>query len=387
MTNSKLKICAVTTTRADYGIMRPLLLKLNNEKWADLKVAVSGTHLLKSFGYTISEIEKDKLNIDTKISIMSKANNSATDTAEIMSKTVVKFTEYFNKSKPDLVIVLGDRFEMMEVAVAATICRIPLVHIAGGETTQGAIDEVFRHSITKMSYIHFASTEEYRKRIIQLGENPKRVFNTGALGVENVKSVKCLTKKQLEKELNFSLDKPYAVVTFHPVTLENNSAVKQLKELLRVLKNHSDMKFIITKANNDQDGEKINTELEKFVKSNKNCLLVSSLGTLRYFSAIKYSECVIGNSSSGIVEVPSFNKATVNIGDRQKGRIQANSVINCKPVYEDIDKAFNKALKFNKKVVNPYGKGNSSDKMVKIIKDTFYNKNIDLKKEFYDLGK
>lgn len=387
MTKAKLKICAVTTTRADYGIMRPLLLKLNKENWADLRIAVSGTHLLKSFGYTIKEIEKDNLNIDTNINIMSKANNSALDTADIMSKTIKKFTEYFDNSKPDLVIVLGDRFEMFEVAASATICRIPLVHIAGGETTQGAIDEVFRHSITKMSYLHFASTEEYRKRIIQLGENPKRVFNTGALGVENVKSVKCLSKKQLEKELNFSLNKPYGVVTFHPVTLENNSAVKQLKELLKVLKNHSEMKFIITKANNDQDGEKINTELEKFVKNNSNCLLVSSLGTLKYFSAIKYSECVIGNSSSGIVEVPSFNKATVNIGDRQKGRIQANSIINCKPTYDDINKALNKAIKFNKKVTNPYGNGNSSSKMLKIIKETFYNKEVDLKKEFYDLGK
>ena len=185
----KTKICAVTTTRAEYGIMRPLLQKLDKEEWADLKVAVSGTHLLKSFGNTIEEIEKDGLCIDAKISILTKKTRDVNDTADIMAKTVKKFTEYFLSSKPDVIIVLGDRFEMFEVAAAAVICNIPLVHIAGGETTEGAIDEVFRHSITKMSYLHFASTEEYRRRIIQLGEDPKRVFNTGALGVENVKKV------------------------------------------------------------------------------------------------------------------------------------------------------------------------------------------------------
>ena len=385
MTDNKLQICAVTTTRADYGIMRPLLLKLDDSDWADLKLCVTGTHLLKQFGYTIKEIEKDNLIIDKKISIMSKANTDPIETGNIMAKTVSRFSEYFYESKPDVVLLLGDRFETFEVAAAATVCRIPVIHIAGGETTEGAVDEVFRHSITKMSYLHLASTEEYRKRIIQLGEDPKRVYNTGALGVENVLQVKCLSKKELSKELYFELDKPYGVVTFHPVTLENNSAISQLHELLEVLHNHQEMKFIITKANADQSGELINDELDKFVKGNDNCIVVSSLGTLKYFSAIKYSEVVIGNSSSGIVEVPSFNKPTINIGDRQKGRIQAESVINCKSEEKDIERALKKALKFNKKVVNPYGDGKTSDKMVKIIKKTFYGKDIDLKKKFYDL--
>ena len=385
MTEKKLKICAVTTTRADYGIMRPLLLKLNKADWCDLVLAVTGTHLLKAFGYTIKEVEKDGLKIDKKISIMSKANDNAVETANIMSKTVLKFTEYFEESKPDVVLLLGDRFETFEVAASCTICRIPVIHIAGGETTEGAIDEVFRHSITKMSYLHLASTEEYKNRIIQLGEDPKRVYNTGALGVENVLNVKTLSKEELGKELNFALDKPYAVVTFHPVTLENNSAVSQLHELLKVLHRHQEMKFIITKANADLSGEKINAELEKFALKNKNCIVVSSLGTLKYFSAIEGSCMVIGNSSSGIVEVPSFNKPTINIGDRQKGRIQANSVINCKPIEADIEKALNKALKFKKEVINPYGDGKTSDKMVRIIKKTFLGKKIDLKKVFYDL--
>ena len=383
----KLKICAVTTTRADYGIMRPLLLKLNEQDWVDLRLAVSGTHLLKTFGHTIEEIETDGLPIDTKITILSKANDSSLETGKIMAKTVEKFTQYFEETKPDAVLVLGDRFEMFEVAAAAVVCRIPLIHIAGGETTQGAIDEVFRHSITKMSYLHFASTEVYRQRIIQLGEDPKRVFNTGALGVENVKKVKCLSKKELAKQLQFDLDKPYAVVTFHPVTLEGHSALTQLNELLTVLDHHPEMSFIITKANADLDGEKINTKLEEFVSEHDNCILVSSLGTLKYFSAIRYCECVIGNSSSGIVEVPSFNKPTVNIGDRQKGRIQADSIINCKPLAAEIEKALRKALKFTGTVDNPYGKGNSSQQMLRIIKKTFYNKEVDLKKVFYDLEK
>lgn len=385
MTEKKLKICAVTTTRADYGIMRPLLLKLDGCDWCDLVLVVTGTHLLKAFGHTIDEVKKDGLKIDKKISIMSKANDNPVETANIMSKTVLKFTKYFEESKPDVVLLLGDRFETFEVAASCTICRIPVIHIAGGETTEGAVDEVFRHSITKMSYLHLASTEAYKDRIIQLGEDPKRVYNTGALGVENVMNVKTLSKEELGKALNFELDKPYAVVTFHPVTLENDSAMTQLHELLNVLHKHTEMKFIITKANADLSGEKINAELEKFVKSNPHCIVVSSLGTLKYFSAINGSCMVIGNSSSGIVEVPSFGKPTINIGDRQKGRIQANSTINCKPVEADIEKALQKALKFNKEVINPYGDGKTSDKMVKIIKKTFYGKDIDLKKVFYDL--
>ena len=383
--NKKIRISAITTTRADYGIMRPLLLKLDKEKWCDLRICVSGTHLLEEYGYTINEIIEDGLNIVYKLKIKSIEENQIMKTADIMSETVKGFTEYFLDEKPDAVLLLGDRYEVFEIAASATICNIPIIHIAGGETTQGAMDEVFRHSITKMSYLHLASTEEYRRRIIQLGEDPKRVFNTGALGVENARKVKCLSKKELEDNLGFRLDKDYAVVTFHPVTLENNSALKQLKELLKVIGKHKDMKFIITKANADIDGEKINNELDKFVRKNDHCLLVASLGTLRYFSAIKYSRCVIGNSSSGIVEVPSFNKPTINIGDRQKGRIQSNSIINCKPYEQDIEKALSKALRFNKKVINPYGNGNSSDKMLKVIKKTFYDNKIDLKKEFYDL--
>ena len=249
MNNKKLKICAVSTTRADYGIMRPLLRKLDKQEWAELIIVVTGTHLLNKYGYTINEIIDDGFSIDERISIIKNRNNTVEDISEIMSKAIRYFTEYFSRTKPDLVILLGDRFETFQIAAAATITRTPIVHIAGGETTQGAVDEAFRHGITKMSYLHFTETEEYRKRVIQLGEDPKRVINTGSLGVENVLNTKCLTKKQLAKQINFDLTNPYCVVTFHPVTLEENSPINQLNELLKLIENKKDYNFIITKSN------------------------------------------------------------------------------------------------------------------------------------------
>lgn len=385
MNNKKLKICAVSTTRADYGIMRPLLRKLDKQEWAELIIVVTGTHLLNKYGYTINEIIDDGFSIDERISIIKNRNNTVEDISEIMSKAIRYFTEYFSRTKPDLVILLGDRFETFQIAAAATITRTPIVHIAGGETTQGAVDEAFRHGITKMSYLHFTETEEYRKRVIQLGEDPKRVINTGSLGVENVLNTKCLTKKQLAKQINFDLTNPYCVVTFHPVTLEENSPINQLNELLKLIENKKDYNFIITKSNADLGGEVINNRLDEFEKDHDNCIVVASLGTLKYFSAIKYSKCVIGNSSSGIVETPSFGIATINIGDRQKGRVQGNSIINCKPQYKNISSAFNQALLFDQKVINPYMKKGSSNIMVRMIKNTFYNRKIDLMKRFYDL--
>lgn len=383
---NKLRIYAISSTRADYGIMRPLLLRLNEADWAELTVVATGTHLLKKFGNTINEIEKDSLNID-KVSIV--ANDS---TGNTMANTIKKFDEYFNNHEIDVVLLLGDRYEIFEVAAACVINQLPVIHIAGGETTEGAIDEVFRHSISKMAYLHFASTEEYRNRIIQLGEDPKRVFNTGALGVENVLNVKTLSKKELSENLNFNLDKPYAVVTFHPVTMEKGSELVQLNELLKVIENHQEMNFIVTKSNADKGGSTINDAWDEFEKAHNNVKVVPSLGMLRYFSAIKYCDCVIGNSSSGIVEVPSFKVATINIGDRQAGRLQATSIINCKPTEKDIEKALKKSKSSSYKIVleeshNPYEGDCPSKTMLKLIKKTFYNKTIDLKKSFYDLEK
>ncbi|MDO4198867.1 MAG: UDP-N-acetylglucosamine 2-epimerase [Erysipelotrichaceae bacterium] len=384
MKTDKLKITAVSSTRADYGIMRPLLLRLEKAEWCELKVVATGTHLLEKYGNTINEIERDNLSID-KVSIIE--NDS---TADIMANTVKRFDEYFNNHEIDVVLLLGDRYEIFEVASACVINNLPIIHIAGGETTEGAIDEVFRHSITKMSYLHLASTEVYKNRIIQLGEDPERVFNTGAMGVENVLNVKCLSKEELSKELDFDLDKEYAVVTFHPVTMEQGSELSQLNELLKVIENHPEINFIITKSNVDKGGSLINDKWDEFGKIHDNVKVFASLGMLRYFSAIKYCSYVIGNSSSGIVEVPSFKVPTINIGDRQMGRIQSTSIINCKPVSENIERALEYAKSEEYKNVlakshNPYERECPSRDMLEIIKDTFYGKRINLKKSFYDL--
>jgi GDP/UDP-N,N'-diacetylbacillosamine 2-epimerase (hydrolysing) len=268
--------------------------------------------------------------------------------------------------------------------------RIPIAHLYGGETTEGLIDEAIRHSITKMSYLHFTSTESYRKRVIQMGEDPERVFNVGALGVENVLNIKLMSSKELETNLGFVLGNKYAIGTFHPVTLEKFTAEAQANELLRALDRHGDIKFLFTKANADTDGRIINEILDQYASKNNNFLLVDSLGMRRYLSALNSALFVIGNSSSGLIEVPSFGIPTINIGDRQKGRITGDTVINCEPVEAEIDKAINKALDNSfritcSKASNPYGGGNTSQKIVSIIREFIDNKRIDIKKNFFDL--
>jgi GDP/UDP-N,N'-diacetylbacillosamine 2-epimerase (hydrolysing) len=288
-----------------------------------------------------------------------------------------------------MLIVLGDRYETLAVCCAAMNQRIPIVHLYGGETTEGAVDESIRHAITKLSYLHFTSTEEYRRRVIQLGEQPNRVFCVGAIGIENILNEKLMSKTELETSINFKLDRPYAVITFHPVTLENNNSAEQFKALLDVCKNHKDMEYIYSKANADVNGRDINQLIDKFVEESANAVVFTSLGMVRYLSAVKYSSMVIGNSSSGLVEAPSFGVPTINIGDRQKGRLQADSVINCEPTIEEIDKAFTLALtkEFKDKAhntINHYGDGNSSEKIVNVIKEFLLKDKIDLKKKFYD---
>lgn len=384
-----IKICAVTTTRADYGILRPLLLRLNKEEWADLRVAVSGTHLSKEHGYTLSEIERDGLNIDAKIAI-GVNNSSPIEMSRIMGDVMVPFSEYFAENRPDAIIVLGDRYEILAVCVSATNACIPIMHLHGGETTEGLLDEAFRHSITKMSYLHFTSTEAYKKRVIQMGEAPERVFNVGALGIENALNIKFLDKESFEKALAFNIfDKPFVVTTFHPVTLEAGNAEKQMKELFCAIAERNDINFLITKANADIEGDVINRMLDDFGKSHSNVCVRASLGLSKYMTALHYAEAVLGNSSSGLLEVPAFKIPTINIGDRQKGRIQSSSVINCSPDKESILKALDFALskegkELAKNTVSPYGDGKTSEKIVRIIKEVF-SKPVDLKKKFYDV--
>lgn len=386
----KKNICIITGTRAEYGLLCPLIKKINEDDQFNLQLVVTGMHLSPEFGLTYKQIEEDGYKIDEKVEILLSSDTSI-GISKSMGLAMISFSEVFDRLKPDMVVVLGDRYEIFSAVSVASISRIPVCHLHGGETTEGAFDENLRHSITKMSYLHFTSTEEYRKRVIQLGESPDRVFNVGAIGIENIKKMNLLSKEKLERSINFKLDKKYAVVTFHPVTLENNTAKSQFKELLLALDKIKDLKVIFTKANSDTDGRIINNMIDEFVLTDKERFIsFTSMGSLRYLSAIKYSDIVIGNSSSGIVEVPSFNKPTINIGDRQKGRIQAKSIINCKPVKNDIEKAIERALSDEfleniKDVKNPYGDGNVSDKVIEKIKYFLENDKINLKKKFYDL--
>ncbi len=386
----KKNICIITGTRAEYGLLCPLIKKISEDDKLNLQLVVTGMHLSPEFGLTYKQIEEDGYKIDEKVEILLSSDTSI-GISKSMGLAMISFSEVFDRLKPDMVVVLGDRYEIFSAVSVASISRIPVCHLHGGETTEGAFDENLRHSITKMSYLHFTSTEEYRKRVIQLGESPDRVFNVGAIGIENIKKMNLLSKEKLERSINFKLDKKYAVVTFHPVTLENNTAKSQFKELLLALDKIKDLKVIFTKANSDTDGRIINNMIDEFVLTDKERFIsFTSMGSLRYLSAIKYSDVVIGNSSSGIVEVPSFNKPTINIGDRQKGRIQAKSIINCEPVKNDIENAIEKALSKEfleniKDVKNPYGEGNVSDKIIEKIKYFLENDKINLKKKFYDL--
>ena len=382
------KICVVTSTRAEYGLLYWLLKEISADSELKLQLIVTGMHLSLEFGLTYKEIEKE-FKIDKKIEILSSSHTSLDICAE-MARVYEKFAPALAELKPDILVLLGDRYEIFGVAGVASIMQIPIAHIHGGETTQGAFDEAFRHSITKMSHIHFAATNEYANRIIQLGEDPSRVFNVGGPGIENIKKLNLLNKDEFEKSIKFKLAKKNILITFHPVTLENSSAREQFNELLNALDELEETNFIFTKANSDTDGDVINKMIDEYVSENpQKAVAFASLGQLRYLSAIKFVDIVLGNSSSALLEVPSFKKATINIGDRQKGRARASSVIDVRPVKEEILAAIKRAYSKEfeqtlKDTINPYDGGNPSKKMVKILKEI----KLDgiLKKKFYDIG-
>ncbi|WP_130805870.1 UDP-N-acetylglucosamine 2-epimerase [Senegalia massiliensis] len=381
-------ISILTATRAEYGLLKPIIEKLNSIEEFDVRVVATGAHLSSEFGLTYKEIEQDRVIIDERIEIL-LSSDTPSSISKSMGLAMISFADYFEKLNPDMLIVLGDRYETFAVSTVAMNQRIPIAHLYGGETTEGAIDESMRHAITKLSYLHFTSTEKYRKRVIQLGENPERVFSIGAIGIENVLNQKLMNKSEVEKSIEFMLEKPYAIVTFHPVTLEGDNSKEQIKELLSACRLYEDIKFIFTKANADSNGRVINKMIDEFVDNNDNAIAFTSLGMIRYLSALKYCSMVIGNSSSGLVEAPSFGVPTINIGDRQKGRIQSDSVINCKPYKDDIKNAIDLALTQEFKIkakntINPYGDGNTSSKIVEIIKNFVINDKINLKKKFYD---
>jgi len=375
---NKRKICVVTGTRAEYGLLKPLLYQIHGDKELQLQLIVTGTHLLEEFGSTYKEIENE-FTIDKKIA-MNLDNDDKASLSHTMAQLQKDITDAFVELSPDIVIILGDRYEMLSVATSALMLQIPIAHIHGGETTQGAIDDAIRHAITKLSYLHFASTQKYADKIIQMGEDPNKVFNIGALGVENIKALTLLSKDEFEKSINFKLHKKNILVTYHPQTLSSLSAEKQMQELLEALEELEETAFIFTKANADEGGKIINEMIDEYVKKySQKAVAFSSLGQLRYFSAIKYIDAVVGNSSSGILEVPTLKKPTVNIGDRQKGRVQAKSVLNCKTERKDIMRAleqvYNKDFqKIVKNVKSPYESNNTSKKMKEIIKNTLYVK-------------
>lgn len=381
------EIAVITATRAEYGLLKPVILALQASPAFRVSVLVTGTHLSETFGYTVREIEQDQIPIAARIPILS-ASDSPRGVSQTMSNALLGFSAYFEAHRPDAVMVLGDRYEILAVCCAAMNARIPILHLHGGETTQGAIDEAIRHSITKMSFLHFTSNAQHRKRVIQLGEQPDRVFDVGAPGVENALHLPLLTKEELAQSIGFPLKRSYAIVTFHPVTLENASPEQQLSELFAAMDTF-DLDYIITKSNADAGGQAINRAIDTYAKMRSNVAAFDSLGLVRYLSAVKYSAAVIGNSSSGIIEAPSFGVPTVNIGDRQKGRMQAQSIIQCKPEKADICRAMTLALSkpFRETaahVRNPYGDGNTSQKIVSILEREF-SKEIDLKKTFYDI--
>lgn len=370
------KIALVTSTRAEYGIMSRLIEALDKDVDVDFYLLVTGMHLSEKFGMTKNEITQP-IYKEIDIEIEKEPSHS-------LALAIEKFSETLKEINPDLMVLLGDRYEIMGVAQACMLNNVPIAHLYGGDTTEGAIDEAIRHSITKMSHLHFTSCETSKHRVIQLGENPERVFNVGSLAIENIKKIPLLSKDELEKSLGFEFGIKNLLVTFHPVTLEGSSK-EQFSELLQAFDELQDTKIIITCPNSDEGSDEIFELIRQYENSHKNVKSYKSLGMKRYLSCLKYVDMVVGNSSSGIYEVPSFKIPTINIGNRQKGRLQASSVINCKPLRKDISEAINKAyLTDCKNVVNSYEQCDTMEKIHEIIK-TYDLKNI-LKKEFYNIN-
>ncbi len=384
------RIGIMTGTRAEYGLLKPLMQEINKDNDLELYLIVSGMHLSPEFGMTYKEIEEDGFEINAKVEMLLSSDSPA-GISKSIGLGVIGFADEFQRADLDMLILLGDRYEALSAAISAMVMRIPIAHLHGGELTEGAIDEGIRHSITKMSYLHFTSTEQYRNRVIQLGENPERVFYVGALGVENIKKINLMTKEELEKSIHFEIDENTVVVTYHPVTLENNTVEEQFLNLLKVLDRNPKIRMIFTKANADTNGRIVNELIDKYAAQNsERACAFMSLGQKRYLSALKYCRIVIGNSSSGIIEAPSFGKPIINIGDRQKGRICADSVINCGYTQQEIQQAMETALteEFENKARNcrnPYEKENTAANIISVIKDYLLNDKIKLKKGFYDI--
>lgn len=382
------KICVVTGSRAEYGLLSNLMKGVKNEKSLQLQIIATNMHLSPEFGLTYKEIEADGFTIDKKVEMLLSADTPSA-TSKSVGLALIGFADAFEDLKPDLIVMLGDRYEMLAVSTAALFFKIPIAHLHGGEITEGAYDDAIRHSITKMSHLHFTSTEEYRKRVVQLGEQPDFVFNVGAIGVENIKQTELLSKIKLEESLKFRITDKTLLVTYHPVTLARMSAKEQSENLLEALDEYLEYKIIFTLPNSDTNGRIITEQIQEYVNKNKERAVVfTSLGKLRYLSALKYISAVVGNSSSGIIEVPGFGIPTLNIGDRQKGRIAADSVYHCGPGAGEIKKGLKIILTDEfilkaKNTRNPYEKNGTTNNIINVIKD--YPLTNLTQKSFYDI--
>jgi GDP/UDP-N,N'-diacetylbacillosamine 2-epimerase (hydrolysing) len=371
MTTACRNICVVTGTRAEYGLLRWVMQEIQDSDVLDLQLIVTGMHLSPEFGLTVQEIEADGFRIDRKVEML-LSSDTPVGITKSMGLAMIGFADAIAELKPDLLLVLGDRFETFAAASAALIARIPIAHCHGGELTEGAFDDALRHSITKMSHLHFVAAEEYRQRVIQMGEQPDRVFLVGGLGVDAIKRTKLLSREELEASLDFKLGRRNLLITFHPVTLEHNTSAQQMSELLSALDVLEHTHLIFTMPNADTDGRVLIQMIKDFCTTRPHAKAFTSLGQLRYYSCIQHCDGVVGNSSSGLAEVPSFMKGTINIGDRQKGRLRAASVIDCEPYHGAISKALSRLwdANFSKELAasaNPYGNSFASDRITAVI--------------------
>lgn len=376
------KIAIFTGTRAEYGLLYWLLKDIQQDPDLELQLLVSAMHLSPEFGMTYQQIEADGFTITEKVEML-LSSDSAVGTAKSMGLGVIGFADALTRMKPDVLVILGDRFEALAVAQAAMILRIPIAHIHGGEITEGAYDDAIRHAITKLSLLHFTSTETHRNRVIQLGENPRRVFNVGAVGLDHLQRSELMSVEELATSLSFKLDQPYLLVTYHPVTLASEPAIESFSNLLNALDQFPELQIILTYPNADDGGRAIIPLLEAYAKKQpQRVIVIPSLGQRRYLSAVKHAAAVLGNSSSGIIEVPSFKVPTVNLGERQRGRLAAQSVFHCPTTTEAIVKTLHSALQNDlSQVVNPYGKGNASGAILEQLKAA----DLSAVKVFYDI--
>ena len=387
---SKYKIAVVTGTRAEYGLLSPVIKKIQKAEKLELQLIVTGSHLSAQHGETVKEIEKDGVPVFAKIPII-KFENTPQGTAQTTGYAIQAFAQQLEESKPDAVLVLGDRYEVFAAATATAVLGIPLVHISGGDVTLGAQDEFFRHAVSKMAKLHFPSNEESAHHLCRMGEEPFRVHNVGGLGDENIRNTKLPTKAELEQSINFDLSGEFALVTYHPETVQGANPKKQMQELLNALNAYPNLKLLFTKANADAGGDIINTMLDEYCAERENAVAVASLGLQRYLCAMQACSVVIGNSSSGVVETPTFKKPTVDIGDRQAGRHRSANVIHCGATQAEITKAIETALSKQfaqtaSTAVSIYDGGDTSGQIVQILTQWLECETFAKAKQFYDGG-